>query len=95
MAEHLEGTGFLLRDDRLVTPVRYRLRWSTDDAGRSRAEGELWSRRRLAEHGPGPFVLLAGAGFSVPLEVVSPARDGWVACRRVACDREELRHGMG
>ena len=96
MVEGLEGNGFLFRADRLVGPVRYRLRWSIDRDGRRRTEGELWLRAGARLQGDsGPYLLETGAGFTVPLEVADAAGEGWVAFRRAAPRAQGRRRALG
>ncbi|HKJ70913.1 MAG TPA: hypothetical protein VKA55_04105 [Gammaproteobacteria bacterium] len=97
MVEGLEGNGFLFDGGQLVAPVRYRLNWSTDDAGRSRAEGELRLRCRGPAEGigGGPYMLYTGAGFSVPLEVTAAGDEGWLAFRRTVRRKEEMGDELG
>lgn len=91
----LEGGGYLFQNSRLVAPVRYRLRWTVDELGRSEAEGELWvrSRSRVAGEASRRFVMHTESGFSLPLEVRSPARNGWLPFRRVP--RGEVDDDLG
>jgi len=94
MSGRLEGSGYLFRGDVLVAPVRYRLRWATDQAGRAAAEGELMVRARCRlEPGGTPYVLHTGAGFSLPLEMPASPSQGWRPFRRLT--RESSHHGMG
>jgi len=94
MTEVLEGNGYLFKEDNLVAPVRYRLRWSTDDWGRTAAEGELWvrSNSRMGK-GEKRFIMHTEAGFSVPVEVTASRAKGWLPFRRVA--RAEMAREMG
>lgn len=97
MTNRLEGRGFLFREDQLVAPVRFRLEWGLDPAGRSRTEGELWLRpgQRLADFGPGPFRLHTGSGFSVPVEVTGAGEDGWLAFRRLPRQSRGMDRELG
>jgi hypothetical protein len=85
MSEVLEGNGYLFEENHLVAPVRYRLRWSTDEWGRTAAEGELWvrSKGRMGK-GEKRFIMHTEAGFSVPVEVTASRAKGWLPFRRVA-----------
>jgi hypothetical protein len=86
MDRSLKGTGFLVREDRLVTTVRYRLRFAAP-AGPGSAEGELWPRSRRAatgtDAGPGRYWMHTEDGLSVPLEVLTVSRDGCWSFRRL------------
>ncbi len=85
MTDCLAGNGYLLQANRLVTPVRYRLRWATGETGRSAAEGELRGRPGAWRPGAGParFLMHTDAGFSVPLELTAPSRGPWLPFRRI------------
>jgi hypothetical protein len=92
MPETLEGNGYLFHGDRLVTAVRYRLRATGDEWGRSVVEGEIRPRGhgRLNGHAD-RYILQAEAGFSVPLELLNGSgTTGWQPFRR-AIRKEPFR----
>jgi len=94
MTDLLEGNGYLFQEDRLMAPVRYRIRWSTDGWGRTVVEGEVWPRWGVRKLGQGRrFMMHTESGFSVPLEVTAYRSKGWMPFRRL--QREEAVHEVG
>lgn len=94
MSNLIEGKGYLFHGSRLVSPVRYRLRWNRDGWGRGTAEGEvLMLSSRPGEPDADRLVLHTEDGLSLPLELAGNPDGGWWAFRRLP--REEVAHGLG
>lgn len=94
MSNLIEGKGYLFHGSRLLSPVRYRLRWTRDGWGRGSAEGELLMlSSQPGELDADSLVLHTEDGFSVPLEQAGRPDAGWRAFRRLP--REEVAHDLG